>query len=141
MSLLLPGFRLGGEVHLAQQLEGASVWACLKTASQEGASRSRSGASSNPKPPTLPTELTGARRDCGCPDAQAQARCCDKRAWASSADLGRSLAPVQSLFPLNSPSPFTHLASHIILWYLGTTRPASRIRACTSQATRHGQGT
>lgn len=50
MSLLSPGFRLGGEVPLAQRARGSE---CLGL-SQEGVSRSRSGASSNPKPPHCP---------------------------------------------------------------------------------------
>lgn len=102
MSLLSRGFRLRGEVPLAQRARGSE---CLGL-SQEGVSRGRIqisiGGALESEATTLPTELTGARRDCGCPDAQAQAQCCDNRAWASSADLGRSLAPAQSLFPLNS---------------------------------------
>lgn len=72
MSLLAPGFRWGGEVPLVQRARGSE---CLGL-SQEGVSRGRIqisiGGVLESEATTLPTELTGARRDCGCPDAQAQ---------------------------------------------------------------------
>lgn len=66
---------------------------------------------------TLPTELTGARRDCGlsgCPGPGLRAAT-GGWAWAPSADLGRSVPPVQSFVPLNHPSPVTHHAHHALV--------------------------
>lgn len=107
LSLHSPGSRSGSSAasHSAGLSEGASVWACLKRVP----SRSRSEDVSNPKPPHWPKELTGALQDCGCPDAQAQARwlvALHNRAWESSADLGRSVPQSRASTPLNSPSPF-----------------------------------
>lgn len=85
MSLNPAGSRLGAEL--------SRTWTCLslKMISPSDLEQGRF----ETKATTLaPGAYTGARQDCGRSVAQApglQACCGDSRAWASSADLGRSV--------------------------------------------------